>query len=116
MSSISHLEREAERRRAIFAASLLDLRNRLTLSGLVDLAVGYLDPRSTHMRPVYSAVRRNPFVAASVVAGAAWLLGQSLQDGAGRSSEPGRTARLGRIRVRSSHPSTSKKEPKHDND
>ncbi len=116
MSSISQLEKEAERRRALFAASLLDLRSRLTLPGLVDLAVGYLDPRSTHLRPAYSAVRRNPLVAASVVAGAAWLLRQSLQDSAGRSSEPGHSARLGRIRVRSSHASASKKEPRHDID
>jgi hypothetical protein len=116
MSPISHLEREAERRRALFAASLLELRSRLTLAGLVDLAVGYLDPRSTHLRPVYSAVRRNPLVAASVVAGAAWLLQQSLQDSAGRSSEPGRRVRLGRTRVRFSHPSASKKEPTHDHD
>lgn len=116
MSTISQLEKEADRRRTLFAASLLDLRSRLTLSGLVDLAVGYLDPRSTYLRPVYSAVRRNPLVAASVVAGAAWLLRQSLQDSTSRSSEPGRNARLGRTRVRSSHPSALKKEPRHDND
>jgi hypothetical protein len=116
MSSISHLEREAKRRRAQFAASLLDLQNRLTLPGLIDQAVGYLDPRFTQLRPVYSAMRRNPLVAASVLAGAAWLLRQSLQDSTGRSSGPGRSVRFGRTRVRPSHVSASEKEPTHDND
>lgn len=79
MTPLSQLEKDARDRRMQFAATLGDLRSRLTLPGLADEALGLLDPHFTRLPPVYAAVKRHPLIAASAIAGASWLLKQALQ-------------------------------------
>ena len=94
MSSLLQLEKEAQDRHAQFARTLLEVRSHLTLSGLANETLGLINPQYTRLRSAYSAVKRNPILAASVLAGTGWLFKQALRVNGGGS-------KLGRIRVRS---------------
>ena len=94
MSSLSQLEREAKDRRAQFSKTLLEVRNRLTLSGLANETLGLVNPHYTRLWSAYSAVKHNPILAASVLAGAGWLFKRALRANGGG-------IKLCRTRVRS---------------
>ena len=94
MSSLLQLEKEAQDRHTQFARTLLEVRSQLTLSGLANETLGLINPHYTRLRFAYKAVKRNPILAASVLAGAGWLFKQALRANGGDS-------KLGRIRVRS---------------
>ena len=65
----------AEQARAIFQ-DLLDVQGRLTLSGLARETLELINPQYTRLRIAYSAVTRNPILAAGVFAGVGWLFKQ----------------------------------------
>jgi hypothetical protein len=78
MSSLLQLEKEAQARRAQFAKTLLEVRGRLTLSGLANETLGLINLQFTPLRSAYSAIKRNPILAAGVLAGVGWLFKQAL--------------------------------------
>ena len=102
MSSLLQLEREAQERRAQFAKTLHEVRGRLTLSGLANETLGLVNPQYTRLRSAYSAIKRNPILAAGVLAGAGWLFKQALRTNSS-------SFKIGRIRVRSLSPKPRKK-------
>lgn len=102
MSSLLQLEKEAQDRRAQFAKTLLEVRGRLTLSGLANEALGLVNPQYIRLRSAYSSIKRNPILAAGILAGAGWLFKQALRTN-------GSSFKIGRIRVRSLSPKPRKK-------
>ena len=83
MNSLSQLEKEAQARRAQFSKTLLELKGRMTPSGLAQEALGLLTPQHS---PLQHAVKRRSALSASLWAGAGWLLKQVLQIRGDRSS------------------------------
>ena len=107
MNSLSQLEKEAQARRAQFSKTLLEVKARLTPSGLAREALGLINPKPGPLQP---ALKRRPVLSASLWAGAGWLLKQVLQIRRDRSSlrksaVPGGTQAN---RPQSSRPKTSK--------
>ena len=113
MSSLQQLEKEALDRRMQFAATLLDLRRRLTLPGLADEALRLFDPNFTRLPPVYSAVKRHPLLVAGALAGAGWLFKQALQKSS-RHRKNGKDSPRGRTRVHPPLTSVTEKEHIHE--
>lgn len=73
MNRIETLEREADRARADFTASLRKLRRKLTPLGLADEALRKLDPHAEAVVATGRSLRRNPLPALSLLVGLGWL-------------------------------------------
>lgn len=111
---LTQLEKEALERRIQFTASLQALRSQLTLPGLVDDAVGILDPQAARLRSLHSSVKGHPVIATGVLAGAAWLLAQALHGHGHATPLNGRKPTHRRKRVRPQAVSSPEKELTHE--
>ena len=79
MNTLRKLEQDAQDRHAHFSKTLLEVQSRLTLSGLASETLQLVSPQYTRLRIAYSVVKRNPILAAGVVAGAGWLFKQAVR-------------------------------------
>ncbi|MGQ0485329.1 MAG: hypothetical protein ACT4SY_08280 [Hyphomicrobiales bacterium] len=93
MDSLTENRMEVRARRAQLAKSFEDVRRRLSLPQLAEDALAKLDPELVFLGRAQSAIRRNPLLAAGLLAGAVWLVSDASQDG--RRSGPDRRARRG---------------------
>jgi hypothetical protein len=115
MSPLQQLEKEARDRRAQFNATLFDVQNRLTIPGLAKEALLHMDPHLTHLPPAFLAVKRHPILAAGALAGASWLLKQTLRPVRHRYKN-GRTPSSDYTHIPPAKPKISKKETIHESD
>ena len=74
MNKIEVLEAEADRRRADFTKSLVQVRRKLTPLGLADEALRLIDPQREAVAAAGQSLRRNPLPAISVLLGLSWLV------------------------------------------
>ena len=82
MKPLQELQREAAQKRLEMDAAFRDLRGRLTVRGLADETAALITPYQSRVMPIYESVKRNPLVAAALLAGAGWLISQ------GRDRQP----------------------------
>lgn len=106
MSTLEQLENKARERRRSFAATLLQVRERMNPAALADEAIGIIDPKSTFVRRIAETVKENPMVAASLVAGTGFLLKQAMNGTGEDGIKPKRVPK----RIRSKRPPTQTKE------
>lgn len=84
MTSINDLEKDIEESRARLDLTIERLQGRMTVSGLVDEAMGSVrTARGDLMDRALTVVRNNPVPVLLVVTGLAWLITRAAREGTG---------------------------------
>lgn len=84
MSLQARIKNDARASRAQLAKSFQEVRQRLSFPQLAEDALAGVDPKLRFLGRVKSAIKRNPLLAAVLLAGAGWLVSDASQ-GSGRS-------------------------------
>ncbi len=84
MNSLIQIKDDARARRAQVTKSFQEVRDRFGLPQLAEDALAALDPKLGFLGRVKSGIKRNPLLAAVLLAGAGWLVSDASQ-GSGRS-------------------------------
>ena len=80
MDQLTQRRNEVRALRAGLAKSLQEVRRRLKPPELVEDALAMLDPERRFLGRVQSGIKRNPLIAAILLAGAGWLIADAPND------------------------------------
>jgi hypothetical protein len=83
MNSLTRIKNDARACRTQLTKSIQEVRHRLSFAQLADDALAGLDSQLGFLGRAKSAIKRNPLLAAGLLAGAGWLVSDASQ-GRGR--------------------------------